>query len=121
MTTATLTNDRPACRGIPEEVPPEGVLYGIYNRGGSPDTAGLNYKNEPCPAWHDLPPNVKAKWANLLCELAEASRLTASVLEGIADYALVEAADPALAAEESARRVRLAGALDTVALSLPTL
>jgi hypothetical protein len=37
-------------------------LYYAYNAGGDPATAGLNYRGEPCPAWADLPENVRAKW-----------------------------------------------------------
>lgn len=37
-------------------------MYCAYNRGGDPDTAGLNYAGKPCPVWADLPGNVKAKW-----------------------------------------------------------
>ena len=37
-------------------------LYAAYNLGGAPETAGLNYAGLPCPAWSDLPANVRAKW-----------------------------------------------------------
>lgn len=49
-------------------------LYAAYNRGGDPETAGLNYAGQTCPSWDALPENVKAKWratadaaATLLC------------------------------------------------------
>lgn len=38
------------------------ALYYAYNAGGDPATAGLNFRGEPCPAWADLPENVRAKW-----------------------------------------------------------
>jgi hypothetical protein len=38
------------------------ALYYAYNAGGDPATAGLNFRGEPCPAWADLPDNVRAKW-----------------------------------------------------------
>ena len=38
------------------------ALYDAYNAGGDPATAGLNFRGEPCPAWVDLPENVRAKW-----------------------------------------------------------
>lgn len=37
-------------------------MYAAYNRGGDPATAGLNYTGAPCPTWHQLPDNVRAKW-----------------------------------------------------------
>ena len=36
--------------------------YENYNAGGDPATANKNYRGEPCPAWADLPENVRAKW-----------------------------------------------------------
>ena len=36
--------------------------YEAYNAGGDPATANLNFRGEPCPAWEDLPENVRAKW-----------------------------------------------------------
>lgn len=51
-----------------------GELYATYNRGGDPETAGLNYQGRPCPQWRDLPPNVQAKWiavANTIPDCAE--------------------------------------------------
>ena len=38
------------------------ALYCVYNAGGDPMTAGLNYRGDPCPAWGDLPENVREKW-----------------------------------------------------------
>ena len=37
-------------------------LYAAYNAGGDPATANKNYRGEPCPAWGDLPENIRAKW-----------------------------------------------------------
>ena len=38
------------------------ALYAAYNTGGDPDTAGLNFRGEPCPMWEDLPQNIRDKW-----------------------------------------------------------
>lgn len=38
------------------------ILYCGYNRGGDPETVGLNYRGEPCPIWKKLPINIKMKW-----------------------------------------------------------
>jgi hypothetical protein len=51
-------------------------LYDAYNAGGDPATAGLNYRGEPCPAWADLPPNIRAKWE-------AAAAVAHSVAEGL--------------------------------------
>jgi hypothetical protein len=46
-------------------------LYAAYNRGGNPETAGLNYQGLPCPQWQDLPENVRAKWESVAAEVIE--------------------------------------------------
>lgn len=43
--------------------------YEAYNAGGDPATAGLNFRGDPCPAWADLPDNVRAKWDAAAAEL----------------------------------------------------
>lgn len=45
-------------------------LYCAYNRGGDPSTAGLNYQGKECPAWSDLPENIRAKWEAVTAEAA---------------------------------------------------
>lgn len=52
----------PACCYIDSAENYPALLYAAYNRGGNPDTAGLNYAGAPCPTWDDLPKNVQAKW-----------------------------------------------------------
>ncbi len=53
---------RPKCCNFDHDAGPAQWLYAAYNSGGDRDTAGLNYKGEPCPVWQDLPPDVRAKW-----------------------------------------------------------
>lgn len=38
-------------------------LYETYNAGGSdPNFVNKNFRGDPCPAWADLPVNVREKW-----------------------------------------------------------
>ena len=55
-------NKLPMCCYADQYDPTEIHLYAAYNRGGDPETAGLNYQGKPCPEWGDLPENIKAKW-----------------------------------------------------------
>ena len=52
----------PNCCFAEPDAPLAKRLYAAYNAGGDPQTAGLNYRGEPCPVWEDLPDNVRAKW-----------------------------------------------------------
>lgn len=52
----------PLCCYADTDDEPAVHLYAAYNRGGDPATVGLNYAGAECPAWDDLPDNVKAKW-----------------------------------------------------------
>lgn len=36
--------------------------YCAYNAAGDPETAGLNFRGDPCPTWAALPANIRAKW-----------------------------------------------------------
>lgn len=64
--TATDTHLPPCCYApIAAELAHR--LYAAYNRGG--DRPGLNYRNEPCPLWGDLPEDVQAKWRAVAEEL----------------------------------------------------
>ena len=38
------------------------AMYAAYNAGGDPATANKNFRGDPCPAWEDLPENIRAKW-----------------------------------------------------------
>ncbi len=55
----------PACCHAPDDAPLAHRLYAAYNRGGDPETSGLNYQSKPCPEWSDLPENVRAKWGEV--------------------------------------------------------
>ena len=59
---AVTMPDLPLCCYADTDDEPAIHLYAVYNRGGDPETAGLNYAGKECPAWDDLPDNVKAKW-----------------------------------------------------------
>lgn len=56
------STDLPPCCHSPEDAPLAHRLYAAYNRGGDPETAGLNFRGDPCPEWGELPENVRAKW-----------------------------------------------------------
>lgn len=44
-------------------------LYDAYNAGGDdPAFVNRNFKGDPCPAWADLPVNVRQKWGNASAE-----------------------------------------------------
>lgn len=45
------------------------ALYCAYNRGGDPETAGLNYQGKPCPVWTELPQNIRDKWTAVADEV----------------------------------------------------
>lgn len=49
------------CYPGPDASPAERA-YCAYNAAGDPATAGLNFRGDPCPTWHALPENVRAKW-----------------------------------------------------------
>lgn len=39
------------------------AMYNAYNAGGSdPAFVNKNFRGDPCPAWSDLPQNVREKW-----------------------------------------------------------
>lgn len=45
------------------------LLYEAYNAGGDdPAFINRNFRGEPCPAWADLPVNVRQKWENVAAE-----------------------------------------------------
>lgn len=46
----------------PIEISRARAAYNAYNAGGDPATANKNFRGEPCPAWDDLPQNVRDKW-----------------------------------------------------------
>lgn len=85
VTLETPMSDLPACCFADQYAPLAEQLYAAYNRGGDESTAGLNFQGNPCPAWDDLPPNVKAKW--------DAVALNAAAL--LAPVKLPDAADTA--------------------------
>jgi len=46
-------------------------LYDAYNAGGSdPAYVNKNFRGDPCPAWADLPPNVREKWEAVAAKAA---------------------------------------------------
>jgi hypothetical protein len=47
--------------------------YTVYNAGGDPATAGLNFQGKPCPVWAELPENVKAKWLAVADDIQQLS------------------------------------------------
>lgn len=55
-------NNRPACCTPSPNAGPAELAYCAYNAAGDPETAGRNFRGDPCPVWADLPPNVRAKW-----------------------------------------------------------
>lgn len=55
-------NPLPDCCFADPENGRAALLYAAYNAGGDPQTAGLNYQGKPCPLWHELPANIRAKW-----------------------------------------------------------
>lgn len=65
-------DELPACCHAPADAPLAHQLYAAYNRGGQ--RPGLNYQDKPCPLWHDLPEDVRAKWE----AVAAAARATAA-------------------------------------------
>lgn len=52
----------PACCYSEPGATPAEVAYAAYNRAGTPEKAGLNYKGDPCPVWDELPENIREKW-----------------------------------------------------------
>jgi len=46
----------------PIEISRARAAYNAYNAGGAPATANKNFRGEPCPAWDDLPQNIRDKW-----------------------------------------------------------
>jgi len=55
----------------PSEIAAARAAYNAYNAGGDPATANRNYRGEPCPAWDDLPQNVRDKWVAAMVPMQE--------------------------------------------------
>ena len=65
----------PACCTPTTDASVAEKLYCLYNAGGDPDTAGLNYEGKSCPVWVDLPPNVRAKWEAVAAAISQGSSI----------------------------------------------
>lgn len=55
----------------PTEIAVARAAYNAYNAGGDPATANKNSRGEPCPAWDDLPQNIRDKWVAAMAPSAE--------------------------------------------------
>lgn len=55
----------------PTEISRAREAYNAYNAGGDPATANKNFRGEPCPAWDDLPQNIRDKWIAAMAPSAE--------------------------------------------------
>jgi len=55
----------------PSEITRAREAYNAYNAGGDPAAANKNFRGEPCPAWDDLPQNIRDKWIAAMAPAAE--------------------------------------------------
>lgn len=55
-----MDNELPACCYAELDDPPAKRLYAAYNAAG--ERPGLNFQDDPCPLWEDLPRDVQRKW-----------------------------------------------------------
>lgn len=57
-----VPSTRPACVKPAPGAEQGAFLYAAYNSAGDQATAGLSWDGKFCPAWADLPVNVREKW-----------------------------------------------------------